>query len=63
VALTLEQTLIDQAKRDRGLDDAAAKQDAKKQIITRYLNVVPFGNNAYGIEAPPRLTSATPRRS
>lgn len=51
MALTLEQTLIDQAKRDKGLDDAAAKQEAKKQIVTRYLNVVPFGNNAYGIEA------------
>ncbi|MGB3604308.1 penicillin-binding protein [Gordonia sp. (in: high G+C Gram-positive bacteria)] len=51
MALTLEQTLIDQAKREKGLDDAAAKQDAKKQIVTRYLNVVPFGNNAYGIEA------------
>ncbi|MDV7102176.1 penicillin-binding protein [Gordonia amicalis] len=51
MALTLEQTLIDEAKRDKGLDDAAAKQEAKKQIVTRYLNVVPFGNNAYGIEA------------
>ncbi|WP_439031377.1 penicillin-binding protein [Gordonia terrae] len=51
MALTLEQSLIDQAKRDKGLDDAAAKQEAKKQIVTRYLNVVPFGNNAYGIEA------------
>ncbi|WP_376767233.1 penicillin-binding protein [Gordonia asplenii] len=51
MALTLEQTLTDQAKRDRGLSDAAAKQEAKKQIVTRYLNVVPFGNNAYGIEA------------
>ncbi|GAA2369701.1 transglycosylase/D,D-transpeptidase PonA2 [Gordonia cholesterolivorans] len=51
MALTLEQTLTDQAKREKGLDDAAAKQDAKKQIVTRYLNVVPFGNNAYGVEA------------
>lgn len=51
MALTLEQTLIEQAKREKGLDHAAAKQDAKKQIVTRYLNVVPFGNNAYGIEA------------
>ncbi|MCH5641712.1 penicillin-binding protein [Gordonia sp. ABSL49_1] len=51
MALTMEQSLIDQAKRDKGLDDAAAKQEAKKQIVTRYLNVVPFGNNAYGIEA------------
>ncbi|GAB17460.1 putative penicillin-binding protein [Gordonia effusa NBRC 100432] len=51
MALTLEQTLADQAKRDRGLSDAAAKQEAKKQVVTRYLNVVPFGSNAYGIEA------------
>lgn len=51
MALTMEQSLIDQAKRDKGLDDAAAKQEAKKQIVTRYLNVVPFGNNSYGIEA------------
>ena len=51
MALTMEQSLIDAAKRDKGLDDAAAKQEAKKQIVTRYLNVVPFGNNAYGIEA------------
>ncbi len=51
MAMTLEQTLTDQAKREHGLDDAAAKQDAKKQIVTRYLNTVPFGNGAYGIEA------------
>ncbi|MDL9937552.1 penicillin-binding protein [Gordonia sp. ABSL1-1] len=51
MALTMEQSLIDQAKRDKGLNDAEAKQEAKKQIVTRYLNVVPFGNNAYGIEA------------
>ncbi len=51
MALTLEQTLTDQAKRDRGLNDADAKQEAKKQVVTRYLNVVPFGNNSYGIEA------------
>jgi membrane peptidoglycan carboxypeptidase len=50
MALTMEQSLIEQAKR-KGLSDAAAKQEAKKQIVTRYLNVVPFGNNAYGIEA------------
>ena len=50
MALTMEQSLIDQAKRE-GLDDAKAKEEAKKQIVTRYLNVVPFGNNAYGIEA------------
>lgn len=50
MALTMEQSLIEQAKR-RGLSGAAAKQEAKKQIVTRYLNVVPFGNNAYGIEA------------
>ena len=51
MAMTLERTLIDQAKREKGLNDADAKEDAKKQIVTRYLNLVPFGNNAYGIEA------------
>ena len=51
MALTMEQTLRDQAKREKGLSDVAAKQEAKKQIVTRYLNVVPFGNNSYGIEA------------
>ncbi|MGV9712705.1 penicillin-binding protein [Gordonia sp. NPDC003424] len=51
MALTMEQSLEDQAKRDKGLDDAQAKQEAKKQIVTRYLNVVPFGNNSYGVEA------------
>ena len=51
MALTLEQTLADQAKREQGLGPAEAKQEAKKQIITRYLNTVPFGNNAFGVEA------------
>lgn len=50
MAMTLERSLVEQAMRD-GMDEAAAKQDAKKQIVTRYLNMVPFGNNAYGIEA------------
>ena len=51
MALTMEQSLTDQAKKDKNLSDAQAKQEAKKQIVTRYLNVVPFGNNSYGIEA------------
>ncbi|MEZ5212388.1 MULTISPECIES: penicillin-binding protein [unclassified Gordonia (in: high G+C Gram-positive bacteria)] len=51
MAMTLERSLTEQAMREKGLDEAAAKQDAKKQIVTRYLNMVPFGNNAYGIEA------------
>ncbi|MFM9376957.1 penicillin-binding protein [Gordonia sp. VNK21] len=51
MALTLERSLTDQAMHDKGLDRDAAKQDAKKQIVTRYLNLVPFGNNAYGVEA------------
>ena len=52
MALTLEQTLADQArKREQNLGPAEAKQEAKKQIITRYLNTVPFGNNAFGVEA------------
>lgn len=50
MALTMEQSLTDQAKR-KGLSDEQAKQEAKKQIVTRYLNVVPFGNNSYGVEA------------
>ena len=51
MALTLENTLTEQIKRDRNLSDEEAKQEAKKEIVTRYLNVVPFGNGAYGIEA------------
>ncbi|MFT3716265.1 MAG: transglycosylase domain-containing protein [Gordonia sp. (in: high G+C Gram-positive bacteria)] len=51
MALTLEKSLTEQAMREKGLDEAAAKRDAKKQIVTRYLNLVPFGNNAYGVEA------------
>ncbi|MEE3851585.1 penicillin-binding protein [Gordonia sp. LSe1-13] len=62
MALTMEQSLIDQAKRDKGLDDAAAKQEAKKQIVTRYLNVVPFGNNSYGIEAAAQTYFGKPAR-
>lgn len=51
MAMTMERSLTEQAKRDRGLSDAEAKEEAKKQIVTRYLNVVPFGNNAHGIQA------------
>ncbi|MFW0793605.1 transglycosylase domain-containing protein [Gordonia sp. CPCC 205515] len=62
MALTMEQSLIDQAKRDKGLDDAQAKQEAKKQIVTRYLNVVPFGNNSYGVEAAAQTYFAKPAK-
>lgn len=54
MALTLEENLTQQAKRDKNLNDEQAKQEAKKEIVTRYLNVVPFGNGAYGIEAAAR---------
>ncbi len=54
MALTLEENLTQQAKRDKNLSDEQAKQEAKKEIVTRYLNVVPFGNGAYGIEAAAR---------
>ncbi|QKT06026.1 penicillin-binding protein [Gordonia sp. X0973] len=51
MALTMEQSMEAQARRERGLGPTEAKQEAKKQIVTRYLNTVPFGNNAFGIEA------------
>lgn len=51
MALTMEQSLTEQAQRELGVDEATAKQEAKKQILARYLNLVPFGNNTYGIQA------------
>lgn len=54
MALTLEQTLTEQIMRDKNIDKAAAKAEAKKEIVTRYLNIVPFGNGAYGIESAAR---------
>ncbi|MBA4025100.1 MAG: carboxypeptidase/penicillin-binding protein 1A [Gordonia sp.] len=51
MARTLEQTLTAQAMSEKNLDAESAKQEAKKAIVTRYLNLVPFGNGAYGIEA------------
>ncbi|ADG80511.1 peptidoglycan glycosyltransferase OS=Tsukamurella paurometabola (strain ATCC 8368 / DSM / CCUG 35730 / CIP 100753 / JCM 10117 / KCTC 9821 / NBRC 16120 /NCIMB 702349 / NCTC 13040) OX=521096 GN=Tpau_3939 PE=4 SV=1 [Tsukamurella paurometabola] len=50
MALSLERTLTERAKQERGVDDAQAKLIAKEQILARYLNLVPFGNGAYGIE-------------
>ena len=50
MALTLERTLTERAKEEHGVDDARAKVIAKEQILARYLNLVPFGNGAYGIE-------------
>jgi membrane peptidoglycan carboxypeptidase len=50
MALTLERTLTERAKQEQGVDDQRAKQIAKEQILARYLNLVPFGNGAYGIE-------------
>ncbi|MFT3660367.1 MAG: penicillin-binding protein [Gordonia sp. (in: high G+C Gram-positive bacteria)] len=54
MAMTLEKTLTEQTMREGDVDEATAKQEVKKQVVTRYLNVVPFGNNAYGIEAAAR---------
>ncbi|MCK0439254.1 penicillin-binding protein [Gordonia alkaliphila] len=62
MAMTLEKSLVEQAMREKGLDEPAAKQDAKKQIVTRYLNMVPFGNNAYGIEAGAQTYFGKPAR-
>ncbi|GAA4386713.1 penicillin-binding protein [Tsukamurella soli] len=50
MALTLERTLEEQAKQEKHVDDAQAKVIAKEQILARYLNLVPFGNGAYGVE-------------
>lgn len=50
MALTLERTLTERAQAEHGVSDAQAKVMAKEQILARYLNLVPFGNGAYGIE-------------
>ncbi|MDF0532497.1 penicillin-binding protein [Tsukamurella sp. 8F] len=50
MALTLERTLEERAKAEHGVDDAKAKTMAKEEILARYLNLVPFGNGAYGVE-------------
>ncbi|GAA3045255.1 transglycosylase/D,D-transpeptidase PonA2 [Gordonia defluvii] len=63
MALTLEQSLTDQARREHGLGPAEAKQEAKKQILTRYLNTVPFGNNTFGIEAASQAYFGVPAKS
>ncbi|NNG98817.1 penicillin-binding protein [Gordonia araii NBRC 100433] len=62
MALTMEQTLTEQARRERGLGPTEAKQEAKKQIITRYLNTVPFGNNAFGIETAAQTYFGVPAK-
>ena len=51
MAQSLESSLTEQAMREKNLDAEAAKQEAKKAIVTRYLNLVPFGNGAYGIQS------------
>ncbi len=51
MALTLERSLVASARAaDPAITDADAKLEAKKGVVTRYLNLVPFGNGAYGIE-------------
>ncbi|MFT3898861.1 MAG: transglycosylase domain-containing protein [Gordonia sp. (in: high G+C Gram-positive bacteria)] len=62
MALTMEQSMTEQARRERGLDAKGAKEEAKKQILTRYLNTVPFGNNAFGIEAAAQTYFGIPAR-
>ncbi|WP_076478901.1 penicillin-binding protein [Williamsia sterculiae] len=63
MALSLEQSLTEQAERDKNLSPAAAKQEAKKEIVTRYLNLVPFGNGAYGIEAAAQTYFGKPAKA
>ncbi|EFV14322.2 penicillin-binding protein [Segniliparus rugosus] len=53
-ALSLERALTTQYQDKDHLDEDTAREKAKDEILTRYLNLVPFGNEAYGIEAASR---------
>ncbi|ADG97579.1 glycosyl transferase family 51 [Segniliparus rotundus DSM 44985] len=53
-ALSLERALTLQFQEKDHLDEDAAHEKAKDEILTRYLNLVPFGNETYGIEAAAR---------